>query len=153
RVRTNDDEFWPLYEGKYIFLLEHRYGSFETVSLAKKYGRKAAAPRPTKDQLRDPDYEVLPRYWFPKSLWLQRVAEKGLRTDYQFLFRDIAGVYPDLRTAIGAICPAGPANNKVPTLIIGLTDDPAKDARRLLAFAALFCSVPFDYVVRNNLFS
>ncbi len=153
RVQTKDDEYWPLYEGKYIFLLEHRYGSFEGGGQAKKYGRKAAASRPSKEQLQNPDYEILPRYWFPKSLWLHRAAEKGLRTDYQFLFRNIAGVYPDLRTAIGAICPAGPANNGVPTLITPRTDDPAKDARRQLAFAALFCSVPFDYVVRNKLFS
>lgn len=95
----------------------------------------------------------MPRYWFPKSLWDERRVEKGLRSDYQFHFRDVAGVYPDLRTAIGAICPAGPAGDKAPTLTLPPGGDPAEESRRYLAFAGLFCSLPFDYVVRNKLFS
>jgi hypothetical protein len=149
----HDEEYLPLYEGKYLFHLDHRYGSFEGVPPAKKYGRKATAPRPAESQLRDPNYEVVPRYWFPKSRWLERAKNKGLRTDFQFLFRDVAGAYPDLRTAIGAIVPAGPAGDKAPTLSLAPTADEDRDIRRLLALAALFVSLPFDYCVRNKLFS
>ncbi|MDP9313351.1 MAG: hypothetical protein M3R24_21140, partial [Chloroflexota bacterium] len=153
RFVADEEEYWPLYEGKYLYLLDHRYGSFETVPEAKRYGRKANAPSPSDEQLRDSCYEIVPRYWFPLSLWLERCAKKGMRTDFQFHFRDVAGVYPDLRTAIGTIVPAGPAGDKAPALVIPSVDDKVADALRYLAFAALFCSIPFDYVVRNKLFS
>ncbi|MCZ7664803.1 MAG: N-6 DNA methylase [Thermoleophilia bacterium] len=148
-----DEEYWPLNEGKYVYLMDHRYGTFENVPTSQRYGRKATAPTPSAQQLADPHYEIMPRYWFPKSLWDERRVEKGLRSDYQFHFRDVAGVYPDLRTAIGAICPAGPAGDKAPTLTLPPGGDPAEESRRYLAFAGLFCSLPFDYVVRNKLFS
>jgi hypothetical protein len=153
RFVCEDDEYWPLYEGKYIYLMDHRYGTFENVPSAKRYGRKASAPTPSPEQLADPTYEIVPRYWFPKSLWEERRAQKGLRSDYQFQFRDVAGVYPDLRTAIGAICPAGPAGHKAPVLMPASVGDRRRDAERHLLLCALFCSIPFDYVVRNKLFS
>jgi hypothetical protein len=153
RFVADDEQYWPLYEGKYIHLLDHRYGSFETVPEASRYGRKATAPTPSTAQLQDVCYEIVPRYWFPRSLWLERCHAKNLRTDYQFHFRDVAGVYPDLRTAIGAICPAGPAGDKAPTLVLTSVGDNLIDAKRYLAFASIFCSLPFDYIVRNKLFS
>jgi hypothetical protein len=155
RFRLNGEEHWPLYEGKYIHLLDHRHGSFEGVPAARLYGRKAEAKAPPKERLRDPGYEITPRYWFPKKKWLERAAKKGLRLDFQFLYRDITGVYPDLRTAIGAVTAAGPAGNSCPCLTLrgGGRESGRESARRLLAFAALFCSIPFDYVVRNRLFS
>ena len=58
-----------------------------------------------------------------------------------------------MRTAIGALCPANPAGHKAPALVLESTGDRSADARRYLTFAALFCSLPFDYVVRNKLFS
>jgi hypothetical protein len=153
RFVTEDEEFLPLYEGKYIYLMEHRYGSFENIPVSQRYGRKASAPNPTNQQLQDPHYEIIPRYWFPKSVWIERQNQKGLRGDYAFHFRDVAGVYPDLRTAIGAVCPAGPAGHKVPVLTIVNTSDKVNNAKRILGFAAIFCSFPFDYIVRNKLFS
>ncbi len=153
RFVVEGEEYWPLYEGKYIYLMNHRYGSFESVAVSQRYGRKAGAPTPTTEQLADPSYEIVPRYWFPRTLWEQRRAEKGLRSDYQFHFRDVAGVYPDLRTAIGAICPSGPAGDKAPSLTLPPSGDPDEEARRYLLFAALFCSIPFDYIIRNKLFS
>jgi hypothetical protein len=150
---TDSETYLPLYEGKYIYLLDHRYGSFETVPESQRYGRKAPAPNPTAHQLADPEYEIVPRYWFPLSVWEERRDKKGLRRDYQFHFRDVAGVYPDLRTAIGAVSPAGPAGDKAPALNLPATGVAEEDARRYLCFAGLFCSVPFDYIVRNKLFS
>lgn len=152
-VRTQQDEYLPLYEGKYIYLFDHRYGSFETVPVSKKYGRKAEAPSPTSEQFMNPEYEILPRYWFPKILWENRVKQRNLRSDFHFLFRDVGGVYPDLRTAISAVCPASPAGDKAPTLTIPTTGDRASDVRKLLALVGLFNSIPFDYIVRNKLFS
>jgi len=69
RFISNDEEYWPLYEGKYIYLLEHRYGSFETMPGTGRYGRKASALTLPPPQLRDPGYEIAPRYWYPKSFW------------------------------------------------------------------------------------
>ncbi len=153
RFLTEDEEFLPLYEGKYIYLMEHRYGSFENVPVSKRYGRKASAPNPTNQQLQNPYYEIIPRYWFPKSLWLNRQNQKNLRGDYAFHFRDVTGVYPHIRTAIGSICPAGPAGHKAPVITILNTFSKKYDSQRILLFASIFCSLPFDYIVRNKLYS
>lgn len=154
RFVTNDEVYLPLYEGKYIYHFDHRYGSFETVPASKRYGRKATAPAPELSQLQDPHYEIVPRYWFPQSVWEERRRQKGLHPEYQFHFRDVAGVYPDLRTAIGAIVASGPAGHKAPVLSLrGPVSSPEAYAASVLAFACLFCSTSFDYVVRNKLFS
>jgi hypothetical protein len=153
RFTDENETYLPLYEGKYIYLMEYRYGSFEDVPISKRYSRKASAPTPTEEQLRDPRYEIVPRYWFPESRYSARRQAKNLRLDFQFHFRDVTGVYPDVRTAIGAICASGPAGDKAPALILSPLDDHLVDVQRYLAFAALFCSIPFDYIVRNKLFS
>lgn len=152
RYRVGGEEYWPLYEGKYIYLLDHRYGTFDAVPRERRFGRKAEARRPSPSELADPGYELTPRYWFPKSSWLKRAARRRLSGAVQFIYRDIAGVYPDHRTAIGALVPAGPAGNSCPRISLGGVGGRA-GALRLLAFAALFCSIPFDYIVRSRLFS
>jgi hypothetical protein len=146
-----NQRYVPVYEGKYIFLLDYRYGSFESVPIAKRYGRKATAPGPAAKQLADPNYEIVPRYWIAEELWLERAQEAGLLTDWMLVFRDVAGVYPDLRTAIGAITWGTAAGHKAPLLQLPLGI--ANTALRAAVFAGLFCSIPFDYIVRNKLFS
>lgn len=154
RFVTDDEVYLPLYEGKYIYHFDHRYGSFETVPASKRYGRKATAPTPELGQLQDSNYEIVPRYWFPKSVWELRRSQKSFHADFQFHFRDVAGVYPDLRTAIGAIVASGPAGHKAPVLTLrGHATSPEANASNVLCFACLFCSLAFDYVVRNKLFS
>ena len=145
--------YLPLGEGKYIYHFDHRFGTFESVPASKRFGRKATAPSPTADQLRDPHYEIVPRYWISEEAWTARRQQLGMSLQYQLHIRDVAGAYPDLRTAIAAICPAGPAGDKAPVLILDGEGASAAIARRYLAFAALFCSMPFDYIVRNKLFS
>lgn len=147
-----DELYLPLLEGKYFYLLQHRYGSFENVPPSKRFGRKAEAPTPSLAQLAEPGYEICPRYWFPRSVWRQRAAYRKLRTDFAFHFRDVAGVYPDFRTAIGSVMPAMPAGHKAPCLSLLYFDTP-QAACALLALAAVFTSIPFDYCVRNKLFS
>jgi len=68
-----------------------------------------------------------------------------------FIFRDVTGVYPDLRTAIGAITWGTAAGHKVP--VLQFPSGPANAALHAAVFAGLFCSIPFDYIVRNKLFS
>ena len=152
---VGDDEVWlPLYEGKYIYHFDHRYGSFETVPESKRYGRKATAPSSGIAQLMNPAYELVPRYWFPRSLWETRRQQKTLGPGFLFLFRDVAGVYPDLRTAIGAICPSGPAGHKAPCLSLRSANAGSPNhLEASLQFTCIFCSLPFDYIVRNKLYS
>ncbi|MBK7931788.1 MAG: hypothetical protein IPJ98_31200 [Bryobacterales bacterium] len=154
RFAADDEVYLPLYEGKFIYHLDHRYGSFESVPASKRYGRKATAPEPELSQLQDPNYEIVPRYWFPQSVWAERRRQKGLHQAYRFHFRDVAGVYPDLRTAIGAIVASGPAGHSAPALVLREpTDAPETNASTTLSFACSFCSLAFDYIVRNKLFS
>jgi hypothetical protein len=150
----DEEVYLPLYEGKYIYLFDHLYGTFESVPASKRFGRKAEAPAPTLDQLADPEYEIVPRYWFSRHLWRKRQRQRMLRDDVAFYFRDVAGVYPDLRTAIGSICQATPAGDKAPCLTLATAENDTQSwALRLLTFGGLFNSLVFDYIVRNKLFS
>ena len=51
----------PLYEAKMIHHFDHRYGTYEGQTEAQ--ANVGTLPRPTREEKRDPDYVIMPRYW------------------------------------------------------------------------------------------
>jgi hypothetical protein len=57
-----DEDYTPLYEGKFISQFDHRFSSYH--NLGKEKGRGGRGLPPVNDEeYRNPCFEVLPRYW------------------------------------------------------------------------------------------
>ncbi len=122
----------PLYEAKMIHHYDHRWATYE---------RDGSVRDVTLEEKYDTDFVVMPRYWVDEAESIKRVGVGGL--DSIFAWRGIART-TDVRTAIGCLVPPTPGGGNY-DIVLGLQGQP------LMAFAGVFSSFPFDFVVRQKL--
>src|SRR5207253_4957306 len=58
----------PLYEAKLTSQFNHRHGTFDGVPPADRFGTRAQTIKPTTENLCDPYWQILPRYWVDESI-------------------------------------------------------------------------------------
>ena len=66
--------FLPLYEAKLTSQFNHRHGTFDGAPAAERFGTRAQTNKPTYEDLQNPSWSILPRYW---------VAEEAVRTTFR----------------------------------------------------------------------
>jgi hypothetical protein len=54
-------KYFPLYEGKMVYIYDHRHGTFQGLDV--RPGRGGTIPNPDFNLKSDRTYEVLPWYW------------------------------------------------------------------------------------------
>lgn len=135
-------EALPLYEGQLSNRYDHRARTYAGFSGDDKYGRKPAVPFSTDEEKANPEFESETRYWLMKQQADARVSQ-AIQNRIMLGFRDIAVSFADARCAKAAILPRYPATHTVP--ILGVMPD------RALAFAGLFNSTTFDFLVRGHM--
>ena len=145
----NGERFIPLYEGKFIGQQNHRFGTFAGVTPARRFGVKAEANAPSPDELQEPDYEILPRYWLREADAARLLEAKGCTHQWLFAFRDVCRAVVDARTVQACVLPSLPCNDKCPLLIIGSVSEEAGSAGILLN--TVWASFVFDYATRQKL--
>jgi methylase of polypeptide subunit release factors len=150
RFTKGSEQLLPLYEGKFIHLYNHRFGTFEGIPREKRFGVKAEPKDPTVKQLTDPTYEILPRYWVNSRDFDNTRRQKGLARSWMFALRNVCRGLVDARTTQGCICPALPATHSAPILLFG--GDPSDAAEKALLFTTMWSSIAFDFIVRQKLF-
>jgi hypothetical protein len=141
------EQYYPLYEAKFIQQFDHRFGTFEGVDRENRFIRRASTNTPTKDNKSDPDFEILPRYWVSEDDFDEVTANIEWDEEWVFSFRDIARVTSDSRTAMGTICPYYAFGNTAPIL----TFSGKTLAKRALLFTSLYTSFVFDYALRQSM--
>ncbi len=133
----------PLYEAKMIHHFDHRWATYETVTVAR--GKKAVGDPETRDvtpeEKADPTFVVQPRYWVHETE-VDRAAPPD--AGWFIGFRDICRS-TDVRTAIFSVVPRTAVGHKLPLLH---TQQSPTDVLCLLACASSFI---FDYIVRQKL--
>jgi len=147
RLEKEGTVYRPLYEGKFINQLDHRFGTFEGIPKEDRYGRKAETNKLQPEQKQDGDVEITPRYWVEESDFDGKVDSMGWDEDWLFAFRNVARSHTDYRTTIGTITPFEPHGHSAPVLTFDC-DDPA---RRGAVFASVFTSFTFDFALRSSL--
>ena len=145
--RLNGDRFemegkalLPLYEAKMTYLDNHRSGTFEGASAAKRPHR---LPSPSAAQLADPWYSPLPFYWVAEdeiSARLDGLWDRG----WQLGWRDVTDARASARTVIACIIPRVAVNHTIPLMMS------SRDPRLVAAFYANLSSIPFDYCARQK---
>jgi hypothetical protein len=145
--RRADERMLPLYEAKLFDCYDHRHGTFEGVPRTRRFVRKATPSRPTAANKTNPCYEVMARYWVHEDDFSEKTRELHWEHDWVFALQDITRSTTMQQSAVGTIVPWSPLSNACPALLFDTEDRP----RTALLFAAVFTSLPFDYVVRQKL--
>ncbi len=146
--RNGNEYYVPLYEGKFIAQLNHRFATFDGVPEKRRFGVKAEAIRVNVQQLQDAEYEILPRYWLKRSDAEEVFSAKGTQLDWLFGFRDVCRAVVDARTVQACVLPRLPCLDGVPLLVFDVRQTAVETA---LYFNALWASFPFDYCARQKI--
>jgi hypothetical protein len=132
-VRRNE-VMLPLYEAKMVHHYDHRWASYTLDGATRDLNR---------DEKRDPDAVVLPRYWVVSGDVSDHVPDRWERA--WFLgWRDIART-TDERTVIAAVLPQAAVGHTMP-LVATLADE--ADVSLLLS---CLTSLAFDYIARQKM--
>nr|WP_246035678.1 hypothetical protein [Dictyobacter kobayashii] len=135
----NKERYLPLYEGKMIWQLDHRFGTYEGQTQAQ--ANQGKLPE-LGDQHKDPYLYSLPQYWIHESHYPTSIARDSNAFN---VFRDITNATV-LRTAIFSIVPFASCGHTLPIITLN-----TKASVDLLLFNSCCCSFVFDYVGRQKL--
>lgn len=138
-------QYAPLYEGKMAFYFDHRYGDFSAAE-EKDDADYREIPRPSADQLRDPKFEVTPRYWVPKDELDTRLASKAWDAGWLFAHRGLTNATNE-RTFVTFVLPRSAIGNSIPAWLF----DRSLGRRKIAALSANTASLTCDFAARQKI--
>ncbi len=131
-------QFDPLYEGKMVWLYDHRYGTYE--GQTKAQANQGVLPHVGEEHA-SPDFEITPRYFVEHSEFVHAI-ESYWSKEWLLVWRDVG---PKERTMIASIIPAVPVGN---SMVVGFPQTlGALGAALLLSNLASLCC---DYALRQR---
>ncbi len=136
-----EDVWLPLYEGRMLWLFDHRYVSMQ-VADGRTYRTADSAPTRQAEHCSS-CHSALPRYWVAEAEYRAALPSIDVRP-WHFAFRDVTNPVTE-RTVVGAVIPAMPAGNKAPFILFGVRP------RIATLLVANILSFPFDYCARQKL--
>jgi hypothetical protein len=140
--RRDDEEYLPLYEAKMIHQFNHRFGDYGSYVLKDDGTGVRALPNVSSEDLANPFYSTLPRYWAASAEVEKRLGNRWTR-DWLLGWRGISSAL-DARTLISTVIPRSAVGN----IFLILSD---ADPRHLAALIACLNSFVCDYVARQKL--
>ena len=148
-IEIKNELYLPLYEGKLIGQLNHRFGTFEGVPSNKRFGIKAEPNDPSNEDLNNPEYEILPRYWIKYEDADELFRKKATNYGWIFCFRDVCRAIVDARTVQACIIPKLPCLDGCPILVF--ESNISEAAISALILNALWSPFIFDYAARQKI--
>ena len=149
-IKLENDVFLPLYEGKFIGQMNHRFGTFDGVPSGRRFGTKAEPNDPFISNLKDPEYEILPRYWLHQADARHFFEKKGTVLSWLFVFRDVCRAIVDARTIQACVHPQLPCLDGCPILVFS-AENKKRAASLALLLNTLWSAFIFDYVARQKI--
>ena len=126
-----NDVMLPLYEGKMIHLLDHRWTTFESDGSSRDV---------TLEEHDNDSFVCLPRFWVSQTETVERLPD-NFHLNWLLGFRNIART-TDVRTFVTSMFPFSAVGNNMPCVL-------ATRAPHLLSLT--MSSLPFDYLTRQKL--
>jgi hypothetical protein len=138
-----DTEYLPLFEAKLFHQFNHRPSTFEGIPEADRFKMKAATNASSHQQLADPYYQTLPRFWVRRRD-VDAACQAFSSARWFLAFRGMTNVMTNSRNAVFAVLPRTAVGNSAPVCISTATG---------LAFALLsdVNTFVFDYTTRQKL--
>ncbi len=134
-----NNEYFPLYEGKMIWLYNHRYNSV----IISKTGYQHAPSKVTISEYNNSNYAAIPYYWVKKEILFDRIP-KDYKYDWFLVFRKISNA-SDKRTFISTIIPKVGAVDSLPIIFSSISP------KLICCLLANLNSIVIDYVVKQKL--
>jgi hypothetical protein len=142
-----DARYAPVYEGKFIQQYNHRFATFDGIPRARRFGVKAATLRPTEEQYKSYEFEIIPRYWVSENFYLEDCERRRISQQWNLSFRHTTNVISNFRTAIGCIVGSSAFSYQSPNLVVS-----GGDAHETALFLSVFNSVPYDNLLRTKFY-
>ena len=152
-MATDSDEFienddplrrlLPLYEAKYIWHYDHRFGSYHRVGRSKGRGGRGLPPTEL-SEYQDPAFSIRPRYFLKPELVERKLVDIEWGRNWLPVWRDIANAKVE-RTSIFSIIPRAGVGDNLSVLF------PECENRQIPALIAMLNSITFEYLVRQKL--
>jgi len=140
-VLSDDEEFLPIYESKFIWHYDHRFSTFENVGIKDiNNGNSNYVQDMMKE---DKNYSIMPRYWIDKKYLKEKLNNWNWQYKWFLAIRLITNA-TNQRTCISTIIPYYPSVNSL-NLILGITPENA------IYLTSLMNTFVFDYIVRQKL--
>jgi len=133
-------ETLPLYEAKYFWHYNHRFGSYDVEGPGR--GGRGLAQMPDQN-LADPNYGIMPRYWVKRAEATARL--KNWPCSWLVAFRDVVNAKVE-RTSVFAVLPIAGVGHTAPLLFVS----PAY-IKLTPCLLANLNSLVFDYCVRQKI--
>jgi hypothetical protein len=136
------DGLLSLYESKLAHQYNHRAATFEGIPHESRYKTHAGTNEPSCDQLADPNFLIIPRYWVDESAVRERA---GARKQKWFLgFRNAISATADSRSLVATIVPYSGVGNSMPLIFVNTP------ARLTALLYANLNSIILDYVLKQK---
>ncbi|PPD46943.1 MAG: restriction endonuclease [Methylobacter sp.] len=144
RWKTSDGKtLLPLYEGKFVWLYDHRFGSYH--NLGKEKGRGGRGLPITKsEEYIDPNFSIEPENWLDKSYVSKRLEQADWNHQWLLGFRDVTSAKLE-RTMVATVIASVAVGHKLP--LVFLDHKP----RLIAAFLGNLTSLTFDFVTRQKI--
>jgi hypothetical protein len=140
--KLRDEQWLPVYEGKFIDSFNHRLGTFRGRSPAEM--SSGSEREMSTSELQDPLGMIVPRWWAPVGLVSSRLTNAGEPRRWLFGFCDIANPQ-NARTASAAFIPLSGVSDTI-WLLMG------KEATDVIvALCGMINSYALDFVARRRI--
>ena len=136
-------EYLPLYEAKLFHQFNHRPSTFEGIPESDRFKMKAPTKAATLNQLSDPSFAPLPRFWVEKSVIISACS---CPNEYLWfiVFRGMTNVMTNSRNSIYSVIPRCAVGNSSPICYFS-------KPKNVSAFLSSVNSLAFDYATRQKL--
>ena len=137
---AREERYVPLYEAKMFHHFDPRFGDGRTLT---ERPVNSGWPRPSAEELKNPNFDVTPWYWVPATEFADRVSARSWDKAWHHAFRDVTKAGNE-RTAISSFIPKAGVGHPAPLIFSG------KDADKIAALQANLASIAFDFVARQK---
>lgn len=131
----------PIYEAKMVSHYNHRFSTYEGVA-AREVALGTARDASTAE-LQNPNWEIRPRCWTHEKNFIARMEGRNWNRLWFLSMRDVTNATNE-RTAVFAVRPRLPANDKLPSVFV------QQSPREVACLLSNLSSLTFDYVARQK---
>jgi len=137
-IDDHGNRYYPLYEGKMIWIYDHRYAMPFSGD-----GMQHNSISVSSEQHQNPNFFTIPLYWISEESFQNKIPE-NYEKNWLIGFRDTTGATNE-RTFILSIFLRYPAGNTIPIMLSNL------NTKTLCALVANITSIIFDYITRQKI--
>jgi hypothetical protein len=135
--------FMPIFESKLMNQYNHRANTFEGIDPGKRFTTHPKTNASSLENLMNPDYTVLPRYWVEESEVKVKLL-KWWKYDWLIGFKNAVSATADLRSMLTSVIPVCGVGNSMPLIYADAT------AKEIACLFANMNSIVFDYCIKQK---